>query len=72
MKPVSNRSIKEIMSDLKRIEDVVGRDEVIHVLVEMEYDRPAYHIKDYYEGIIKYLQYRQNKKVKDYIKSLYI
>lgn len=70
MKSVTKRTTKEIMHDIQSLSDIVGKDELLKTLAMFEYDREYYHIRDFYEGIIIYMNYKQNKRVQDYLNSL--
>jgi len=67
---VTKRSRKEIKTDLEQIMKEVGRDESLKVMVMMEPDREMYHVKDYYEGMIKFLYYRRQKRTDEYLTKL--
>ena len=75
MKSITQRPNAEIINDIKCIVDILGKDgksELMKTLMLFEPDREYYNIRDFYEGIIVYMNYKQNKKVQDYLSSLKI
>lgn len=66
--PVSQRTVEEIINDVMLLSkmDLAMYEKSYEALFE---DKEVYHIKDWYEAVIKFTQFNQNQSVIRYLAS---
>ena len=73
LQPITKRTSADIKLNLEQMAQIVGKKTFIDTLVLMEInDKPYYHPKDFYEAVIKMLEYGQNQRIKRYLDSFKI
>ena len=69
--PITQRKVSDIVKDINCIVDIIGLEKFMHYEQELLPDKEGlYHIKDWYEALITYCNYKINENCKNYLNSL--